>query len=100
MFAGAPGVLAVVAFAREDQDQIPGLGQLEGATGNTARDTANYRRFRLTGGPRGLLPFAHLCDADYWHWHGAGRYTFPAAAKAQLLKVMLGPSFSMHTIPQ
>ena len=82
MFAGATGVLAVMAFAREDQDQVPGLRQLEGAAGDTSPDAANDFRFLLTGGPGGLFPVAHLCNADYRHWHGAGRYTLPAATKA------------------
>jgi hypothetical protein len=88
-----------VAFAREDQDQVPGLSQLEGAAGNTLPDAANDFRFRLTSSPRGLLPIAHLCDADYRHWHGAGRYTLRAAAKAESLEMMLGQSFSMHALP-
>ena len=83
VFAGAAGVLPVMAFAGEDQDQVPGLGQLEGAAGHALPDAANDFRFLLTGGPGGLFPVAHLCNADYRHWHGAGRYTLSAAAKVE-----------------
>ena len=97
---GAAGVLPVVAFASQDQDQVPGLRQLEGAVRDALPDAANDFRFRLTGGPGGLFPVAHLCNADYRHWHGVGRYTIPPAAKVESLEVMEDQSFSMHTSPR
>ena len=83
MFTGTAGVVSVMAFAREDQDQVTGLGQVEGAAPHTFPDAANDLRFLLTGGPSGLLPVAHLCNADYRHGHGEGTYTIWSSGKVQ-----------------
>jgi len=69
VFAGAASVLPIVAFAGEDQDQIPGLCQLEGALGNASPDTANDLGLLLAGGPGSLFPVAHLCNGDHRKWH-------------------------------
>ena len=83
MFTGGAGVISVMALAGEDQDQVPGLGQLEGAAPDTLPDAANDFRLLLTGGPGGLFPVAHLCNADYRHWHGEGTYMLPAVTKGE-----------------
>ncbi len=97
VFAGAAGIVAVMAFAGEDQDQVPGLRQLEGAARHTLPDAANDFRFLLTGGPGGLLPVAHLCNADYRHWHGGEDTPSRPQRKSESAEVMLSADLSMHT---
>ena len=63
------GVVAVVAFASQDQDQIARAGELFGAGSDDVPDAADDLRGSALGRPGGLLPFAHLGDADDGHWH-------------------------------
>ena len=69
VFARAPGILAVMALAGQEQDQIVGLRQPQRQPGHALADAADDFRLRLTGGPRGLFPIPHLRNTDYRAWH-------------------------------
>ena len=70
MFVSGADVIAVVAFAGEEQHQVAAASKLACASGNTFSDTADHLGFRLAGCPGGFLPFPHLRDADDRNWHG------------------------------
>ena len=57
-------IIAVVTFAREDENGFASLGELLRAPGDALADAADDFGFRLAAGPRGEFPFAHLRDAD------------------------------------
>src|SRR5207253_1550587 len=79
VFARAPGVLAIMAFARENDDKFSGPGQSKGMGPDGFPDSPDDFRLRLTGGPAGLLPISHLSNADYRQRHGgklASRLTY------------------------
>ena len=71
MFAGAARVVAVVAFAGQNQDQIAWLRQAQDLPGHRFADAADDFGFGLASGPSGLFPLAHLSNADYGNGHGA-----------------------------
>ena len=64
LFMGSAGIVAVVAFAGQDQDGIARAGEPACAFGHALSDAADHLRLRLAGGPRGLFPFPHLRDRD------------------------------------
>src|SRR5437899_348169 len=76
MLAGAASILAVVAFAGEDQDQVPWPRQAQRVAGDAISHAANDFSFGLAGGPGGLLPVAHLSNADYRNGHGVSLQPF------------------------
>ena len=55
-----PDVVAIVAFAGEQQDQVVRAGEAERARGEIVSDAGDDGLLRLAAGPGGLLPFAHL----------------------------------------
>src|SRR5205807_811862 len=69
VLAGLPGVVAVVSFAGQNEDEVARTGQLFDARSDDVSDAADDLRRRALGRPGGLLPFAHLGDADDRHWH-------------------------------
>ena len=69
VLAGLAGVVAVVSFAAENDDQVAGTGELFDARRDDMSDAADDLRRGTLGRPGGLLPFAHLGDADDGHWH-------------------------------
>jgi len=66
---GLAGIVAVVTFAGQDQNQIPGPCNLFGARSDNVPDAADDLSRRALRCPGGLLPFPHLGDADDWNWH-------------------------------
>ena len=67
MFDGGAGVVAVVALAGENQNQIVRRREFAGAPGEFFADTADDFGLGPTDGPGGAFPFAHLGDVDDWN---------------------------------
>ncbi|MDB6067141.1 MAG: hypothetical protein JWR26_3349 [Pedosphaera sp.] len=67
---GVAGVIAVVAFAGEDEDQFSRADHLAGAVGDDFADAGDDLGFGDAGGPGCVFPFAHLRHCDDWCWHG------------------------------
>jgi hypothetical protein len=94
------GVIAIMAFARENPDGIAGSGKFEETPRQEPADLLDDLAFRPASGPSGVFPLAHLLnrnDRDVWqagkcsldgdcvqHWNGRKK-----AHKAQ--KLGLGP---------
>jgi hypothetical protein len=76
---GGADVVAVVTFAGEQQDEVARVRELPGALRHALADAADDLGFRLTTGPSGLFPFAHLRNADDGQGHGGSLKKIPAA---------------------
>ena len=63
-FLGRAGVVAVVAFAGENEDEIVGAREPAGAAGKAFADAADDLGLGLAGGPGGVFPLAHLGNVD------------------------------------
>ena len=61
-FPGRPGVVAIVAFAGENQDGVASIGGAKNAQGGGAANFFDDGGFGDAGGPSGLFPVAHLFD--------------------------------------
>lgn len=92
MFASLAGIVAVVAFAREDQNAIAGAREAERRSGDRCTDAADYFLFRLAGRPSGLLPLTHPGNAEHRHWHACKLHF------SRLDKKRIGFDFSTHPI--
>ena len=64
MFPRATGIFAIVTFAGQDQNQVTGSGGAQSFLSDDFPHSSDYFRLGLTGSPRGLLPVAHLGNAD------------------------------------
>ena len=80
-FLRGDGVVAVVAFAGEDQNQIVGAREFAGAAGDFLADAADDLGLGLASGPSGAFPFAHLGDTDDWNWHNESVAEIPLRQK-------------------
>ena len=69
VLSGLARIVAVVPFAGQNEDQIARAGELFGARSDEMSDAADDLRRAALGRPGGLLPFAHLGDADDGNWH-------------------------------
>jgi len=69
MVASGASIGAIIAFAGKNQDRVAGAGHLERVLRDGFADAANDFSLRLACCPRGLFPFPHLSDADYWNRH-------------------------------
>ena len=69
MLARGAGVIAVVAFAGQNQDQVRGPGQGQRVARNLQAHTPNDLTLGLPGSPGGLFPLAHLLEAEYRKGH-------------------------------
>ena len=59
-------VVAVVAFAGQQQDSVAVAGELECPAGEEFADVLDDIRLVAAGGPGGFFPFAHLRYVDDW----------------------------------
>ena len=62
-------IVAVVAFAGQDDDPIARPRELFGSRSDNVPDAADDLCRRALGRPGGLLPFPHLGNADNRGWH-------------------------------
>ena len=69
-FLRGAGVIAIVAFAGQNQNCVAGTREFQRAAGKRGPDPADDFRLGLAGRPVGAFPFAHLGDADDRNWHG------------------------------
>jgi len=81
VFDGGAGVVAVVALAGEDENQVVRAGEFAGAAGDFLADAPDDLGLGLAGVPRGALPLAHLGDVDDRDGHGTKGGKFFAGAK-------------------
>src|SRR5688500_5460574 len=65
----ATGVVAIVAFAREDQDAIIGARQAQSDLRDLLPRFVNDLRLGTAGVPGSLLPVAHLRNRNDGHRH-------------------------------
>src|SRR5207247_7900123 len=66
---GLARVVAIVAFAGQNDDQIAGARELFGARSDNVADAADDLGRLALGRPGGLLPIPHLGNADNRGWH-------------------------------
>ena len=69
VLSGLARVIAIVALAGQDQNQVARTSELFGARGDNVSDAADDLRRRALCRPGEPLPFAHLGDADHRDWH-------------------------------
>ncbi len=80
---GGAGVVAVVAHAGEDEDQVVGTREFAGTAGDLFADAPDDIVFGPAGSPRCVFPIAHLRDADDWNWHGGSVAEYFDGAKGE-----------------
>jgi hypothetical protein len=68
-FSGEPCIVAIVPFARKDDDQIARPRQFAGSTGHRPSSQSHDGLLFLAGCPSGFFPLAHLLHADDWVRH-------------------------------